>query len=568
MVIYKKYYTKNKGIIEVNTSDSKRGGEGEVFLKIKGKPLICAKILHINSRTPEKEKKVLFMIANPPVNIYNNLIICWPEEALYDAQNRFVGFTMKQAFPDSILLYELTKTQISVGHKWIAKYNRVNPKGIENRLKLCVNIAKALHTVHRSNKYVLVDLKPQNILITVDGKVAIIDLDSIQIANNTKVRFHAKVVTPEYTPKESEKLNPSTTYIPETWDRFSMAVIFYELIFGIHPYTATSKGQYAEISTINDKIIANLFVHGSKQNYLTIIPPPHVNYNRIPKSLKDLFLRSFETGSSNPLSRPAAEEWGATIYGELKKKIIDSVFTTSPNVNTQNSGEIVSNENLEDPISIPHPLPPPPKPLSKKNNPRVIILGLIIFAFFMYLVRDYNRHNNPRGGQEKGKIIEPKPTSPIVVPPWNEPITVNDPKPEKPKSPKTDIATPKIGEDITKKKVEKTIKTPSNPKYSPELNKLIEEARTGNIEDMFESGKVSYGVQDYQKAFQLFSQLADTHDYTEAQFCLGRMYEHGQGVPQDYDIALSWYKKAASKGHNVSKLRIDHIVRTLAGNDN
>ena len=41
---------------------------------------------------------------------------------------------------------------------------------------------------------------------------------------------------------------------------------------------------------------------------------------------------------------------------------------------------------------------------------------------------------------------------------------------------------------------------------------------------------------------------AAEHGYAKAQFRLGRMYENGQGVPQDDVEALKWYRKAAEKG--------------------
>ena len=37
--------------------------------------------------------------------------------------------------------------------------------------------------------------------------------------------------------------------------------------------------------------------------------------------------------------------------------------------------------------------------------------------------------------------------------------------------------------------------------------------------------------------------------FASAQFNLGVMYANGQGVPQDYAAAVSWYRKAAEQGH-------------------
>ena len=42
-------------------------------------------------------------------------------------------------------------------------------------------------------------------------------------------------------------------------------------------------------------------------------------------------------------------------------------------------------------------------------------------------------------------------------------------------------------------------------------------------------------------------QLAEAGD-AELQFSLGVMYEHGEGVRQDYAEAVRWYRKAAEQG--------------------
>jgi TPR repeat protein len=42
----------------------------------------------------------------------------------------------------------------------------------------------------------------------------------------------------------------------------------------------------------------------------------------------------------------------------------------------------------------------------------------------------------------------------------------------------------------------------------------------------------------------------------EAQFNLGFMYAHGQGVPQDYAEAVRWYSKAAEQGDAESQCNL------------
>jgi TPR repeat protein len=57
-----------------------------------------------------------------------------------------------------------------------------------------------------------------------------------------------------------------------------------------------------------------------------------------------------------------------------------------------------------------------------------------------------------------------------------------------------------------------------------------------------------YNAGNYQKAFQGFLPLAQQGDRI-AEYHVGYMYEHGQGVKKDYVTALSWLKKSADVGY-------------------
>jgi len=45
------------------------------------------------------------------------------------------------------------------------------------------------------------------------------------------------------------------------------------------------------------------------------------------------------------------------------------------------------------------------------------------------------------------------------------------------------------------------------------------------------------------------------------QYLLGCMYEYQLGVPQDFDYAVSYYKKSADKGYVFAQSRIGAIYR-------
>ncbi len=64
----------------------------------------------------------------------------------------------------------------------------------------------------------------------------------------------------------------------------------------------------------------------------------------------------------------------------------------------------------------------------------------------------------------------------------------------------------------------------------------------------FEKGAAAALRGDYATALEQWKPFAEQGD-ASAQFNLGWMYRHGQGVIQDYKAAIKWYKLAAEQGH-------------------
>ena len=78
------------------------------------------------------------------------------------------------------------------------------------------------------------DFKPQNVLVTSDGKVTIVDMDSVQISVGNKLLYRATAHTPDYVPPEFYNLGVGKKeyhIISQSWDMFAVGVVFYsELI--------------------------------------------------------------------------------------------------------------------------------------------------------------------------------------------------------------------------------------------------------------------------------------------------------------------------------------------------
>ncbi len=384
------------------------GGEGNIHKIITSQyKNYCIKIYHARYRTKEKENKISYMVKNPPPKLEDTMFrLCWAKELIYDHKGIFLGFLMPLAFDDSIQLYEITTLKFKKALRstiWENKFTRATGIGLVNRLKVCLNISAAVYHVHESQKYVFVDFKPQNILINIQGKISITDLDSIQISTGNKVLYRSHVVTPEYTPKESEKIDPKHNQIHETWDRFSLAVMFYENLFGLHPYVGTTNGQYADANTISEKIHHNLCPLGSKRFYFSNPPKQHDYINLFPNTLKTLFLRAFEYGGQDPSKRPSASEWGKELFSiindpALKKKPI--VIPNDIPKQTTHSHPVYPPKPITQPVKPQYKQPinktsQQTKPVSNDNSGFVaFFLILLICGFIFFIITQTKNSNN------------------------------------------------------------------------------------------------------------------------------------------------------------------------------
>ena len=70
--------------------------------------------------------------------------------------------------------------------------------------------------------------------------------------------------------------------------------------------------------------------------------------------------------------------------------------------------------------------------------------------------------------------------------------------------------------------------------------------------DEYKDGVAAYEHGDYRTAFVKFMEAAN-RGYIEAQYMVGRMYDDGRGVLQDYNQAVPWYRKAADQGNALAQ---------------
>ncbi|MCB1737747.1 MAG: SEL1-like repeat protein, partial [Gammaproteobacteria bacterium] len=66
--------------------------------------------------------------------------------------------------------------------------------------------------------------------------------------------------------------------------------------------------------------------------------------------------------------------------------------------------------------------------------------------------------------------------------------------------------------------------------------------------DLYKRGVESMEAGNFADAYCLWKPLAQ-QGYVEAQYSLGWMYANGYGLAMDEAQALSWWKRAADRGH-------------------
>jgi hypothetical protein len=79
----------------------------------------------------------------------------------------------------------------------------------------------------------------------------------------------------------------------------------------------------------------------------------------------------------------------------------------------------------------------------------------------------------------------------------------------------------------------------------------------GKCSDAYESG-------DYATALREFKPLAEQGDVS-AQYNLGQMYRDGEGVPENAEIAMKWYRLAAEQGLADSQYNLGVMYRDGQG---
>jgi DNA-binding helix-hairpin-helix protein with protein kinase domain len=276
---------------EINSS-----GEGKIYAT--NKTGFLAKIYH--NPTPERSIKLQIMANDPPADptlSQGHISIAWPKDLLQDSGGSILGFLMPEIKNGQTLIKvynpRFRNKQIP-GFNWV--YLHIT----------AMNVASTIDVLHNKN-YVVCDIKQQNLLLQSTGQISIIDTDSFQIRDKITGKIHrSHVGSGEYTPPEMFNVDFTTVDRSELHDRFGLAIIIWQLLFGNHPFSGEWVGGGNQ-PNIDKLIHQGDWIYG--KNSKLKATPLSIPLNVIHPELERLFRKCFDDGYRTPYARPSAADW-------------------------------------------------------------------------------------------------------------------------------------------------------------------------------------------------------------------------------------------------------------------
>lgn len=289
------------------------GGEGSVY-DVRNKPDLVAKIYHPERRTSDVFKKLDLMIQYPPRTEdehSGHLYVAWPEHLVYDSADKAIGFVMPKVNKKNVLF-----------DYYNPSLRKRNAKQVNyaSLCKVAMNLAKALNELH-GRGYVVGDINESNAYIVEGDHVTLIDSDSFQVKDyqtTPDTIYRCIVGKPEYTPPELQGISFKTIDRAPFHDRFALAVVIYQMLMeGNHPFRGIYQGA-GEPPKVETYISRGYFLHSKSRNVPLAPAPTMVPWDSLHSDVKDLFVRCFDKGHTDPQSRPEPKEWSSALEQAMK----------------------------------------------------------------------------------------------------------------------------------------------------------------------------------------------------------------------------------------------------------
>ena len=313
------------------------------------------------------ESKIEFMVNHQPQTKLNDgSRICWPLYGVYDVNESFIGYLMHPPLKDSLPLKKVLINEYPTNIEWHT-FEEQSQANCDRRLNTAITISQVLRSIGEIRRYTFNYLTPRNFMITSDGKVSLIDCDSIIDRShklNQSIDFK-HTITSGYSPPEQLGKNTHSHTKKEHQELFALAVIIYELMFRVHPYSATFKSPYSNLGSLDERVENSLFVHGRGSEYVNYMPPEHEEFADINHKLKSLFHLAFDISYKD--RRPTAHLWEDTLTLLVNERShgLKPIVKAEASHPKYEAGR--QNTNSLSPITL-TPIPPAPAPAPAPEN--------------------------------------------------------------------------------------------------------------------------------------------------------------------------------------------------------
>ena len=296
----------NQQIITINPNATLgHGGEARVYTLPQDRQLV-AKVYHKPQET--HGRKLAAMLTNPPEDpmaAQGHISIAWPQDLLLaDGSDRVVGFLMPRVQGmRSLLDFYNPKTRREkcplFNYRYLCRTAR--------------NIAAAMKALH-ARGYCVGDVNESNILVSDTALVTLVDTDSFQVRDpHTGIIYRCGVGKPEFTPPELQGKNFGQIDRAPEHDLFGLAVLIFQLLMeGTHPFSGIFQGN-EDPPPYAARIAAGHFTYSIGRQVPYVATPIAPKWEILHPSLRQLFVRCFEDGHSQPHLRPSAQTWQAAL---------------------------------------------------------------------------------------------------------------------------------------------------------------------------------------------------------------------------------------------------------------
>jgi eukaryotic-like serine/threonine-protein kinase len=349
------------------------GGQARVYA-LAGDPTRVVKIY----RTPNEERatRLLNMLqAHHPgdflVGSDRHPVLVWPSALVHNADGKAVGYVMRRVGPpEQLPLFTLFSRRQRVANFPDASWRFL--AGVAR------NLAGLVMQLHRQD-LVIGDLSHNNLMVSAEGFVTLLDCDSIQFRHNGKF-FPCATSTMEYAAPEIQ-LDINTPRSAAA-DDFTLAVLVCRLLnVGDHPFLGHPVGAVSEDPSPGENIRLGL-------SYLArpaavLVPPGTVDAHVMPPAAAVLARQAFGPGIKDPAERPSAAKWHDTLRKEWT-----AAQTCQLRPHHTYGAHLVScpwcarvATGKFDPFNLPEPA----RQKNGKLGKRVIVIVLILAALFLLI---------------------------------------------------------------------------------------------------------------------------------------------------------------------------------------